>query len=504
MRTYFQAFPVGSRGFRTVAALLALSVCTPALSADFRGNLLSRARSMQSSNAPSGNVTSAFNGSLQTQVSNPTAGRTLGKRKLNSNAGSMAGQIQLDPNAGHTLGKRRLNSSSVSKLGQMQVDPNAGHTLGKRKLNSNSSLSGVGLPQPWQKSRVIAAPNGNTGITGAGLPAGAGSRVSNAARVGTPQPQQVMFAPLPVIPAALGALGYGIATAGDNKLPPAPTGGNFEGSIQAKADDPNAGHTLGKQNLDPNAGHTLGKRKKKFDPGSVAGKFDPNASTSVQLPNLPAGGATGGGVGGGTAPTNPAPPTTPAPAPQGKMGGGFPWGDVVVGTALGLANRPQVVYETPVYVPVAQAPVQQLAVAEAPAGVEPQVAQSAADLVLENIEQVAPATMLVGPAYRVTFRNQSEQTVGAFHVAIYAGTDGKMAADAPRAAMEIAGLQGGEVGEATLRLPAAAMKMASTNSRHSGFSHLVVAVDVTNDVAELDETNNVAIVERAALDAAAQ
>jgi hypothetical protein len=188
------------------------------------------------------------------------------------------------------------------------------------------------------------------------------------------------------------------------------------------------------------------------------------------------------------------------------MGGGFPWQDVVVGPALGLANRP-VAYDTPGYVPAAQPAVQQVVVNEGPAAVEPepvQQSQGSADLVLENIEQVAPATLLVGPAYRVTFRNQSSSAVGAFRVAIFAGIDGTLSQDAPRAAIEFAGLQGGEVGEATMRLPAAAMRLVSTGSQQSGFSHLVVAVDVTNDVAELDETNNVATVERSALEAAAQ
>jgi hypothetical protein len=385
----------------------------------------------------------------------------------------------------------------------MQVDPNAGHTLGKRKLNSNAGLAGAGLAQPWQKSKVTPAPNGNTGFTGAGLPAGMASRVSTAARVATPQPQQVMSL-LPGVPDwadPVGVIveeGIKIVTgdgdaAGAHQLPPAQPSGKFEGSIQAQADD-------------PNAGHTLGKRKKKVDTGSIAGKFDPSASTSIQLPNLPSGSGSGGS-GGNAPPTNPAPTTpAPTPVPQGNTGGGFPWPDVVVGTALGLANRP-VAYETPVYMPVAQPAMQQVVVNEAPAVIDPEPVQTAsgsADLVLENIELVGPATLLVGPAYRVTFRNQSASAVGAFRVAIFAGVEGKLTDDAPRAMMEIAGLEGGKVGEATLRLPAAAMKLASATSQQPGFSHLAAAVDVTNDVIELDEANNVAMVERTALESTAR
>lgn len=473
MRTYFNACRFGSVVTRVVAALVALGISAPCLASDFRGGLLNRVRSAQGFNGFSGkNV----QGQFRTQVSDPNAGHTLGKRKLKTNTGSQVGQIQLDPNAGYTLGKRKLN------------------------MGSNLSTK-VGL-KPWEKSRVVPAANGNTGFTGAGLPAGMRSRTSSASRVATPQPQQVMSL-LPGVPDWADPVGTVIEegakiitgdadAAGSHTLPPATSGG-FEGSISAKADDPNAGHTLGK--------------RKKPKTGSLAGKFDPNANTSVQLPNLP-----GGGTNAPTnpAPTTPAPPMTPAPAPQGKTGGGVPWGDVIVGTAIGLADRPQV-YESPVYVPVVQAPVQQAVAVETPVAAavpvadESEVAEGTADLVLENIERIAPPTMLVGPAYRVTFRNQSAQAVGAFRVAVFAGTDGKLSEDAPRAAMQISGLQGGEVGEATLRLPGSAMKLVSSASnQQAGFSHLFVAVDVTNDLVELDEGNNHAIVERAALETAAE
>src|SRR6478736_5407732 len=38
--------------------------------------------------------------------------------------------------------------------------------------NGNTGISGIGLPQSWKNAKLIAAPNGNTGITGAGVPAG--------------------------------------------------------------------------------------------------------------------------------------------------------------------------------------------------------------------------------------------------------------------------------------------------------------------------------------------
>lgn len=290
--------------------------------------------------------------------------------------------------------------------------------------------------------------------------------------------------------------------AGKHTLPPAQPGGNFQRSIQAQADDPNANHTLGKRKLDPNADHTLGKRKKPLGMDAIAGKFDPNASTSVQLPNLP----NGGGNGGGGAPPSPTPPTIPAPvpAPQGQPGGGFPWQDLVVGTAQGLANRP-VAYDVPVYVPVAQPAVQQVVVNEATAA-EPVIVEAtpgSVDLVLDDLTLDSPATLIAGPAYRLKFRNQGTQAAGKFQVAILVGLQDGLAEDAPRAIVEVPSLVAGQVAELTLRLPLQSMKLVVADSQ-TVFTHLYVAVDFRNTVAELDETNNLAIVERSALDAAAE
>jgi len=127
------------------------------------------------------------------------------------------------------------------------------------------------------------------------------------------------------------------------------------------------------------------------------------------------------------------------------------------------------------------------------------------DLVLEDVQFVEPATMLVGPAYRIKFRNQSRQSVGEFSVAIFAGVDGKIAENAPRAIADVSGMLGGEVSEVTLRLPATAMKLASAHTpKRAGFSHLFVAIDATDVIPELDEANNVAVIERSALETAAQ
>lgn len=394
--------------------------------------------------------------------------------------------------------------------------------------SGNTGINGTVLSKRWQKSPVIAAPNGNTGITGAGLPVGSAARMSNAARAGAPvQPQQLMSFGLPGIVVAgaakellpsVGEIGEAalkeIGNIGNNKLPPSPPKSQFEGKITAEA---NVTPTLGKRKIGTSAAQRLGQQ---VDPNASLGKKKlPGTSSTSSIPSLPGGlgsagsggngGASNGNAGGGPLPTAPAPqnPTIPAPAPQNPGTGGFPWQELVVGAALNQANRQQVV-EVPVYASNHAAPLVQEGKMPAPTtAVEPQptpVAQGAADLVLEDVQRVEPATLLVGPAYRVKFRNQSPHAVGAFHAAIFAGIDGKLSDDAPRAVVEIAGMQGSEVMEVTLRLPATAMKLVSAKpNQPAGFSHLFVAVDETDSIAELDEDNNTAVIETAALEAIA-
>jgi subtilase family serine protease len=70
--------------------------------------------------------------------------------------------------------------------------------------------------------------------------------------------------------------------------------------------------------------------------------------------------------------------------------------------------------------------------------------------------------------------------------------------------VEVAGLVGGESRELTIRLPGTAMRLASAAGRATAFTDLFVAVDIDNVVAEVDKTNNVAILERTLLEEEAQ
>jgi hypothetical protein len=143
----------------------------------------------------------------------------------------------------------------------------------------------------------------------------------------------------------------------------------------------------------------------------------------------------------------------------------------------------------------------QSAVASAPVTVASAPGTGRVDLVVEDIRMVQPATLIAGPAYQVKFRNQGTLAAGTFRVGIFAALDGK-ASDAARALVDVPGLAAGEVGEVTLRLPAAAMKLVSVSTEQPApFSQLMVAVDPDNLIVESDKTNNVATVDRSAVEA---
>lgn len=124
---------------------------------------------------------------------------------------------------------------------------------------------------------------------------------------------------------------------------------------------------------------------------------------------------------------------------------------------------------------------------------------SNADLVLEDMQLAAHATAIAGPAYRVQFRNQGSSAASDFYVVLLAGVGANPAEDAPRAVFHVANVAPGEAIEAILRLPAGAMQMVDANGDRSEMTHAFVSLDFTDAIAEVDETNNLAIVEVTAL-----
>ena len=124
---------------------------------------------------------------------------------------------------------------------------------------------------------------------------------------------------------------------------------------------------------------------------------------------------------------------------------------------------------------------------------------SHADLVLEDLQLAAHATAIAGPAYRVLFRNQGSSSAGGFYVVLLAGVSAAPAEDAPRAVVHVTNIAPGESVEAVVRLPAAAMRMVDASGNRSEMTHVFVSLDFTDAIAEIDETNNLAIVEATAL-----
>ncbi|WP_428306906.1 hypothetical protein [Lacipirellula sp.] len=148
----------------------------------------------------------------------------------------------------------------------------------------------------------------------------------------------------------------------------------------------------------------------------------------------------------------------------------------------------------------ASVPAEEAFIEAAPAeAVETFAAMSNADLVLEDLQLVANATAIAGPAYRVQFRNQGSASAGDFYVVVLAGVAATPTEDAPRAVLHVASVAPGEAVEAVLRLPAAAMRMTDASGAHQAMTHLFVSLDFTDAIAEVDETNNLAVVETEAL-----
>ncbi|MBI3861722.1 MAG: hypothetical protein HY290_07485 [Planctomycetia bacterium] len=103
-----------------------------------------------------------------------------------------------------------------------------------------------------------------------------------------------------------------------------------------------------------------------------------------------------------------------------------------------------------------------------------------------------------GPRYRVWFRNNSSVAmVQPFDVLAYASNSELPAAGMPSAGVRVTGMNPGQVQSVDLRLPAEANAMAADlNGQKSPFKFLHVIVDSQREVAETDEANNGAVLDR--------
>jgi hypothetical protein len=207
------------------------------------------------------------------------------------------------------------------------------------------------------------------------------------------------------------------------------------------------------------------------------------SSSNGQSGGSSGGSTTGGSTAGGSTSKKPNkrfPMPFPLPFPGGcDNDGGYAGGDV--SPAIYNSDDP------------APAPV-------TTASATASIADTGIDLVLEDVKLAAPATLVAGPAYTVTFRNQGTADAGKFQVGIAAGFNQELKGNDPRAMVEIPSLAAGEVKEVTLRLPHKAVLVEDNGKGLVPFRYLAVAIDATNAVAEIDKTNNMAIVEQAAVE----
>ncbi len=130
-----------------------------------------------------------------------------------------------------------------------------------------------------------------------------------------------------------------------------------------------------------------------------------------------------------------------------------------------------IVESTPVVVtsaPVSGSVVTASMNSSAPVANPPAPVLSNTDLLLEDIQLEAPATVVAGPAYRVRFRNQGSQDAGKFVVAIFAALDGNVNEQSPKAVIEVPTLPAQQATEVVLRLPQAVMMLTRPNNESTG------------------------------------
>jgi CARDB len=136
-------------------------------------------------------------------------------------------------------------------------------------------------------------------------------------------------------------------------------------------------------------------------------------------------------------------------------------------------------------------PVTNVTVIEPPATPAEPALAAGIDLELLDVRLVdaGDAARNLGPRYRLTFGNRGTDAAGNFQVMLMATADGTPQQGAPMATAELDGLASRQVLSADVRLPLSA-GLATLEK-------FIVVVDSAAQVAEADENNNVALLDRA-------
>lgn len=459
----------------------------------------------------------------------PVVTRTNSNAKQSAPSGSV---LKNGPSSGPVmsrpiiLGSKNPNNSAITSSGWKKYTGQVGGSPGGAAPNGNTGISGIGLPgsptgkivsgvnrgpigAKTQPSGAKTQPIGGVAMFRGVSPAPSGALQTKANKLagGVPmlKTQKGIFGE---IGQAAGKVGNALDDAANTVLESASDGFNdlFAdfGTNETPAIPPAA---------------TTSKLPAELIEAPKYAEIKPLPGKRVELPttadttvNPLARTSLGNGdkiglPGGSNSPSNPGqqnpspdetpnPPTNPSPDPSPNPPSNPQNPDNKIPK---LPKLPKVPFPIPVPIPGRAVIIERPVVVAQPVvvGAAAPVAAGSPDLVLEDLKLMSPATSIAGPAYRLKFRNQGTGAAGNFQVAMLAGFAGNLADDAPRAVVEVPGLFAGESLEVTLRLPASAMRMAHADyPRPVACTHLYVGVDFQASVAEVDETNNIAVVPR--------
>ena len=127
---------------------------------------------------------------------------------------------------------------------------------------------------------------------------------------------------------------------------------------------------------------------------------------------------------------------------------------------------------------------------------------SVGDLELVSVTLVDPGNDAAGPTMAIAVRNNSERHVCSFSVSAVAVL-GRIHPFSPSTTSTIKKICAGETLEIQLQLPIEALAMGRVGTNVMAFKKLVVAIDSFDELLECDESNNILILDRTEIPAAA-
>jgi hypothetical protein len=119
---------------------------------------------------------------------------------------------------------------------------------------------------------------------------------------------------------------------------------------------------------------------------------------------------------------------------------------------------------------------------------------AAIDVELVEVRQIdaGDVQQQLGPAYRVSFRNNSALDINhAFSVGAMASTSRQLSKEFPMAAVQVPGIKAGSTMAVEIRLPLEAQRMGVNYMGQTvPFAYLYVVVDSNNQINDSNRNNN--------------